>query len=387
MTQKGLSSPDLRRRNRAGILRLIHRHGGIARNDLAKALGLTRASVTYLINELMDDGYVAEGGFSQSDGKVGRRKIAMNIRPSAGLVLGIGAELERLQVVLADLSGAVLGVRDLDSPAEPDRCGEEAAGLLVARVAGAVAELVGPRARKKLLGAGMVVTGRVDSDAGLSLREPRLWSGPVPLRDPLAAALGAPVAVDNNVRALALAELLLTDARASAPAGLLFVKYGPGVGGAWAVGGVPWPGAHYRSGEIGHTLVEGDGPACPYCGRRGCLESLASAKALARSLGRDGGRIEELCAELEAGDPGAFQALATRFARAIGNAIELCDPSSVALYGAPFRQGRLFDEIASRVESNERPCEIRLSGLDPELPALGGAALALDRFFLGQGAW
>ena len=96
-------------------------------------------------------------------------------------------------------------------------------------------------------------------------------SGPVRLREPLELALGVPVAVDNNVRALALAELLLTDAKSSSPAGLLFVKYGPGVGAAWLVGGTPWPGAHFRSGERGHTLVENDGPTCAYCGRRGGL--------------------------------------------------------------------------------------------------------------------
>ena len=91
---------------------------------------------------------------------------------------------------------------------------------------------------------------------------------------------------------------------------------------------------------------------------------------------------------LKAPDPGLGQHCPQKgvFARALGNAIEVCDPSRVALYGQAFLTGRLFDEIASRVESNERPCEIARSGLDPALPALGGAALALDRFFLGRGA-
>ncbi len=383
MTPRGLSSPDLRKRNRTGILRLIHRHGGLARNDLAVALGLSRASVTYLVNELMDDGLVAEGGSPESEGKVGRRKTLLHIVPGAGCVLGLGVDFERLQAVLTDLSGAVLAVRDLPSPARPELQGEEAASILVDAAGEAVSGLI--PSGQTLLGAGLVVTGRVDSEAGVSLREPRLWAGPVALGAPLGRALGVRVGVDNNVRALALAELLFTDARASAPSGLLFVKYGPGVGAAWAVGGTPWPGAHWRSGDLGHTLVEGDGPVCSYCGRRGCLESLVSARALGERLDRRGARLEELCGLLESGDGDAFAALASRFARAIGNAIEMCDPSSVTLYGAAFGTGRLFEEIASRVESNERPCEIRRSGLDPGLPALGGAALAMDRFFLGRG--
>lgn len=386
MTPHGFSSPDLRKRNRAGILRLMHRHGSIARNDLAKELGLTRASVTYLINELLADGLVAEGQASEADGRVGRRKIFMHIRSDAACVVGIGADSERLQVVLTDLSGTVLGVRDLPSPSSRSGDAHAIETALANSVGQAVAALTAQAHGAPVLGAGIVVTGRVDSEAGVSLREPRLWSGPINLREPLERTLGVPVAVDNNVRALALAELLLTDAKSSSPADLLFVKYGPGVGAAWLVGGTPWPGAHFRSGELGHTLVENDGPPCAYCGRHGCLESLVSARALADTMGLRGGRVEDLCSRLEARNRPAFQTLATRFARAIGNAIEVCDPSVVTLYGAPFLSGSLFDEIAMRVESNERPCEIRRSGLDPDLPALGGAALALDKFFLGQGA-
>jgi predicted NBD/HSP70 family sugar kinase len=104
----------------------------------------------------------------------------------------------------------------------------------------------------------------VDADAGISLREPRLWEGQVDLKIPLQAALGIPVVVNNNVRALAIAETLLTEARETPSGGLLLVKYGPGVGAAWAVGGTPWQGVHHRAGELGHTVVEPEGPVCPY---------------------------------------------------------------------------------------------------------------------------
>ncbi len=382
MTPRGLSAVDVRMRNRAGLLRLIHSHGAIARNDLARSLGLTRASVTILANELLDEGLIVEAGSSGGIGKVGRRKIFLRIRPEAGKLLGVGIDAERMQVLIADLAGSVVAVRNLPSPAARLGKEREPGPALVRAVAEAAAELLGGRAPVEagVLGAGLGVTGRVDARSGISLREPRLWEGSVPLADPLAAALGLPSAVDNNVRSLALAELLLTDARRSPPEGLLFIKYGPGVGGAWTTGGAPWAGAHYRAGEIGHTLVETEGPPCPYCGRRGCLESLVSARALGKALGRSGARIEELCAELAAMDPEAYALLAGRFARALGNAIELCDPGVVALYGAPFKDPGLFAEISRRIEFNDRPCEIRRSGLDTELPALGGAALALDRF-------
>jgi predicted NBD/HSP70 family sugar kinase len=387
MIPRGLSASGIRKRNRAGILRLVHRHGAIARNDLARSLGLTRASLTILANELIGEGLIVEAGSSGGAGKAGRRKIFLRIRTEAGRLLGVGLDAERVQILVADLGGTVLGVRNLPTPFGRGLRERNPAASLARLVAGAAGELLGGLSPREagVVGVGLGVTGRVDTASGTSLREPRLWEGPVVLGPALEEALGVPVIVDNNVRALALAELLLTDARRSPPAGLLFVKYGPGVGAAWTLGGLPWAGAHNRAGELGHTLVEGDGPVCPYCGRRGCLESLVSARALGEELGLPGARVEELCSLLSQRDPGSFTLLAGRFARALGNAIELCDPAVVALYGSAFRDSALFTEIARRVESNERPCEIRRSSLDPELPALGGASLALEDFLEAGG--
>lgn len=394
MNPRGLSAADLRKRNRAGILRLVHSQGAMARNDLAGALGLSRASVTILSGEMLDEGLLVEAGSSAAAGKAGRRKIFLRIRPEAGALVGVGVESDRTQVLVTDLAGEVRAMRELPSPGKGPGAGKDAdPGVLLARaVLGAVSGILGDSAPRNagVVGAGLGVTGRVDPESGTSLREPRIWEGPVALARPLSEALDVPSAVDNNVRALALAELLLTEARRDPPPGLLFVKYGPGVGGAWTTGGRPWAGAQNRAGEIGHTLVEPDGPVCPMCGRRGCLESLVSLGTLRGrgAPGREGhgaSRIEAILESMDREDPQAYALLAGRFARALGNAIELLDPSLVALYGTPFRSEGLLGHIASRVESTGRACEIRRSGLDPDLPALGGAALALDAFFEAGG--
>lgn len=386
MTPRGLNAPDIRRGNRAGLLGLVHRHGAIARNDLAKALGLTRAAVTFLVNDLLSEGWLEEAGAAGAAGHAGRRKIFLRIRPDAGKLIGIGVDHERVQVVLADMSGTVLASRTLPSPAVPSLSGAEAAGPLLGFIREAVAGLLGGTspAGAGVLAVGLGVTGRVDPESGVSLREPRLWDGPVVLKEPLEAMLGVPVVVDNNVRSLALAEMLLTGMRAEPPHGFFFVKYGPGVGAAWLVGGNPWRGSHLRAGELGHTLVELDGPSCPYCGRHGCLESLVSARALSERQGWPG-RTEELVARLLRERPEEAELLAARFARALGNAIELYDPGTVSLYGAPFRIEEFLQAVTQRVEANGRPCELARSALDPELPAIGGVALALN-LILSEGA-
>ena len=111
MIPKGLSAADIRRRNRSGILRLIHRHGAMARNDLAGALGLSRASVTILSGEMLAEGLLEEAGSSGPGGKAGRRKVFRRSRPEAGVLVGAGVESDRLQVLVTDLAGRVLGVR------------------------------------------------------------------------------------------------------------------------------------------------------------------------------------------------------------------------------------------------------------------------------------
>lgn len=377
-SSRGWNAPDLRKRNRAGVLRLVHARGDIARNELAFELGLTKAAVSILVNELIAEGLVSEAGEQRGERRAGRRKIALRLRPEAGALLGVGIDSERTQLILSDLAGEPLAVRELPPPNETF-----ASSLAVAaRELLAAAGLAG----EALLGAGVGVSGRVDELRGVSLREPRLWEGELALRAPLEEALGICVSVDNNVRALALAELLLCGERATSGESLLFTKYGPGVGAAWTMGGRAWPGAHHRSGELGHTVVASEGSACPYCGRVGCLESLVSARALGERLGLDGRPAHELCAILRERDGRAYEELAERFAVALGNAIELYDPAAVVLYGPAFAEGPLFDEIARRVVSNDRPCDVRRSRLDPALPALGGTALALERFFADGGA-
>lgn len=383
MNPLGLNAPEIRRGNRASLLGLVHRHGAIARNDLARSLNLTRAAVTILVNDLLDEGWLEEAGAAGAAGHAGRRKIFLRIRSESGKLLGFGVDHERVQAVLTDMAGKVIASRTLPSPAVPNLSGQDAAGPLTGFIREAASSLLEGKSPEQagVLAAGVGVTGLVDAEAGISIREPRLWDGPVNLRKPLQEALGVPVMVDNNVRSLALAEILLTDMRADPPKGLFFIKYGPGVGAAWLVGGTAWRGAHLRAGELGHTLVEMEGSPCPFCGRRGCLESLVSARALGEMLGRRGERAEVLLGELEASRPADFSVLAERFARALGNAIELYDPSVIALYGAPFKSETLLQAVISRVEANERPCELRRSRLDPELPAMGGIATALDRIF------
>ncbi len=126
---------------------------------------------------------------------------------------------------------------------------------------------------------GIVVPGVVDEARGVAVWSANVGFRDVPLRELASARLGLPTALGHDVRAGGLAEARLGAGRDAGH--VLFVAIGTGIAAAHVVAGSAATGAHGAAGELGHILVRPDGPACG-CGRRGCLEAVASASAVAR---------------------------------------------------------------------------------------------------------
>ena len=127
--------------------------------------------------------------------------------------------------------------------------------------------------------AGVVVPGVVDERAGVAVWSSNVGFRDVPLRDLVAARLGLPAVLGHDVRAGGVAEARLGAGRSERH--VLFVAIGTGIAAAHVVDGRAFAGAHGAAGEVGHVVVRPDGPACG-CGARGCLEAVASARAIAR---------------------------------------------------------------------------------------------------------
>lgn len=216
------------------------------------------------------------------------------------LLAGIDVGGTRVKSVLADSDGSVLLSHTASTPERP---GEAVVDLVVATVADllerAFAEGVGGR----LAAVGVVVPGLVDESTGSAAWSANLGWRDLPLRQRLLERLDVPVAVGHDVRAGLLAEFHLGAAQGVPDA--LFVPLGTGIASALLAGGRVVAGSEW-TGEIGHVVVEPDGPVCG-CGRHGCLEAVASAAALGRAwraLGRDGD-AETLSRAVVDGDPEA----------------------------------------------------------------------------------
>lgn len=234
--------------------------------------------------------------------------------------------------------------------------------------------------------AGVAVPGIVDADRGIAVYAANLGWRDVPLRELLAQRLGGvPVALGHDVRTGGLAE-----GRIGAGKGadrFLFVPLGTGIAGAIGIAGQIEAGAHGCAGEIGHIVVRPGGPACG-CGRRGCLETLASASAVTRAWAKASGDPDADAADcakaVESGEPEAiavWQDAIDALADGLVTALTLLDPRTLIIGGGLAEAGEtLFTPLRAAVE--ERVAF-------QKLPAIVPAALGDTAGCLGAGllAW
>ncbi|MDN0196620.1 ROK family transcriptional regulator [Streptomyces sp. S.PNR 29] len=372
---RGRALPDtqqgMRRRNLARVMHAVSAEGPLSRAAVASHIGLTRAAVSTLVDELIRAGLLEELG-PERPGRVGRPGSALAV--SGHGPAGIGAEVgvDHLAVCAVDLRGQVRSraVRHGTNRARPPEPVIEELTELVRRV---VAEAEG----EGLWPAGLAVAvpGLVARDARTVVRAPNLDWHDTDLGALLPVDL--PLTVDNEANFGALAELWLGD---GTPRDFLHVSAEIGIGAAVVVDGLLLRGTRGFAGELGHIPVHPDGPECA-CGGRGCLEQYAGEDAVLRAAGLEPGedRVGLLSGRAAEGDEdvrGALRDAGTALGIALTGAVNLLDPESVVLGGAlsglaPWLLPSLRAELARRTAGPV--CPVSVSGLGPEGPLLGAA--------------
>lgn len=291
VTGRALPS-QARTHNRAAILQHLFHHGPCSRAELSRTTGLTRVTVSALVEDLISEGLTAELGTENPTGRVGKRAIL------------VGLAEERWQIVALDLtndgvlSGAVLtlsgNVVHRRSVARPLPRGEDGVESLTE-----FARTLLTLADQQVLGVGVSSPGVITPE-GLVEQAPNLGWFDLPLASVLTHSLGLPVLVANDANCAALAEYSFGGA---AEGNLLRLHIGVGLGSGLVLDGALLQGAGNAAGEIGHVTAVDDrdteqtllGPPKPCaCGRRGCLETILSTPALREDLrGLDARRSAE----------------------------------------------------------------------------------------------
>ena len=299
------------------------------RAALASATGLGRATVSRLIQDLLDSGFARE---QDPGGATGRGRPGTPIAPAARTIAALGLEVNVHFVAgrALDLGGNTLAEFRLDNAdVESDPAGTL---RLLGRSAAAMATNLRATGTE-VIGARLAIPGLLNAHDQRLLVAPNLgWSD----LDPLAMlgreweALGVPTLTRNDADLQSLTAAYQRPGKLLADGAFLYIFGDVGVGGAIMDRGAPIRGAHGWAGEVGHTTVHADGLACK-CGSRGCLEAYAGQNALRRAAGlAPDAPIDALTARLSDGDERA-----TRAVEAAGEALGIAIAIAVNLLDIP----------------------------------------------------
>jgi N-acetylglucosamine repressor len=260
--------------NRQIVLNLVHEHQPISRADLARGMGMSRGRITSLVADLLQEGVIVEG--ATVDVPRGRRPKMLRIRTEDRLVMAIDVRFSRTYMMLSDFAGTPIAMESFRTIVVPEE--------LVAELATRTERLLGEyRSHGRCEGIGLVVPGMVDQRTGRVLNAPQLGWREVDIRDALAEATRLPTFIENAPISCALAQMWLGN-NGSHGGNFVYLSIFEGVGAGVVVNGQVVRGHSHSAGELGHALIDPNGPIC-MCGARGCLEAHTSNLAtLARYL-------------------------------------------------------------------------------------------------------
>ncbi|MEV6166793.1 ROK family transcriptional regulator [Streptomyces sp. NPDC051954] len=366
------------------IFTAVLSQGPLTRLELARRSGLSAAAVTKAVRPLIEAGYLVEDVDAAARPALGRPANLVRVDGGRALFVGIKLTGDEIIGVLTDLCCRIRVARRVAPPSRAPKAVLSSVGDLMQELLVEADEL-----GASVLGVGIAVSGDVDRGEGVVRYSPFLEWRDVPLAELAAMTTGLPVTVDNDVRALTVAEQWF-----GAGAGLsdfAVVTVGAGIGCGLVVHGRVVAGAHGVAGEIGHVTVDPTGPLC-HCGNRGCVEAIAGDAAIVRQV-REATGIEvadtaEAVALAHRGVPGAREVFA-RAGAAIGRGIatvaNLLGPERVIISGEGLMAYDLFaeqirDTFTAAAFGSADQCDVQTRPLAFEQWARGAAATAIQSF-------
>ncbi len=373
------------------VLKTIYDHGQISRADIARATGLTRTTVSDIISRLMDEGLVAEIGYGPSAG--GKPPILLSVADDSHHLIGIDLASKEFRGAVVNLRGQIRHQTTL--PLE-GRDGPAALALVYDLIDELVAAATSP-----LLGIGIGTPGLMDPQRGIVRRAVNLDWQDLPLRDLLQQHYHLPIYVANDSQVAALAEHAFGKGRDEE--NLIVVKVGHGVGAGIILNGQLFHGDTFGAGEIGHVAMVENGRTCR-CGNTGCLETVASARAIVQqaqaaarthpssalnqlAANRQDFSLDLVCQAVQAGDPASLQVVQTvgqYLAMAVANLVSVLGVRRILFAGSVACLGQpLLDVIQAELggrslEMIAREIQVDLSDMGSSMVTLGASALVLN---------
>ena len=381
--------------NRSKILETIRTSEMISRIDLARTTGLSRALITRLTAELINEGLIVEKQSGTYKG--GRRPILLGLNPEGAFVVGVNLSMSAIHVVIVNFEGTVV-----TSHTHPLAPAHHSVTEITDSVVGAVQACIWEAnfAREQISGVGIGIPGLVNPDSGNIRFLPNYGWENVNLKDLVQKRLNHPCYVDNSSNTLALAEQWFGAGKGVD--NFLVVSIENGVGLGPVINGRIYRGEEGISGEFGHITIDPEGPGCR-CGKKGCIEAYAGNIAILRDARQAALQGRWHCPDpdgltytdvVQAARDGA-EALRHLFARAghvlgigISHLIALFNPQKIVVTGKGVQAGELiFNPMHAALEQHvsakfgRRTVEIMVQEWTEQDWARGAGAMVLQELY------
>jgi predicted NBD/HSP70 family sugar kinase len=370
----------IKRINTAIVLEAILREAPVSRAQISERTGLNKATVSSLVQDLIDGAIVREIGTGASSG--GRKPVLLEFVAEAGYAIGIDLGVNYVRGALTDLRGHVATETLLPLHSrEP----ETVLPVVHQCIDGLMAQA--PAAAYGIVGIGVGVPGLVD-DGGNLLFAPNLQWRDVPLRRLLAERYQISVAVENEANTGAIGERIFGAGRNID--NLVYVSAGTGIGTGLILNKELYKGTSGFSGEVGHMSVEAFGKPCS-CGNRGCWEMYASERAIVEKAAASGfATLDRLLAAADEGLPEAVALLEEAgeyLGIGVANIVNVFNPDAVIIGNrmslarrwieGPLRQAVIRRSLGFHL----RNVQLSFSELGERSAMLGAVQLAIAGFF------
>jgi len=386
--------------NESLMLNVIREDGPISRTDIAKTTGLSGATVTKFVDNLIRAGFVEEDGYDVSKG--GRKPTLLKLVPQAIFAVGVDLGASNLRAVVVNLEAKIIAKIVKKTNADEGRA------RVFKRMIETIYEVVDASGaeKDKVKGIGIGISGVIDHRKGVCLFCPNIkgWEN-IPVKRLVEEEFGIEASVDDSSRTMALAEYWCGLTRKVE--NFIFVNVGVGVGSGIFTNGQLYRGSRGTAGELGHTTIDENGPRCR-CGNRGCLETLVSGPSIVRRAKEaleegvvsliskmSDGDLSRVTPEIVAeaarkGDKLAFNIMEKTgeyLGIGIANAVNLFNPELVIIGAGVSRAGDLFLDTVKRtvkaraLHTASTSVDIKISQLGDTTAAQGAAILILKDIF------
>ena len=381
------------------VLDVIRNNSPISQAEISRVTRLSPGTITNLIKILKKNNFVRETGFGQSSG--GRRPVLLSLNPEARYVMAATFFADEITVALLNLLGDIK--KEVKVAAEVEK-GETRVFENFVRAADSLLDAL-HLDKKNILGLGASFEGIFDSGEGMLILSNRFGWRNVPVRDLLKKSYGLKTFVEGDGRAMALGEYHYGAGKAVT--NMVCIDMDSGIGSAAVLNGSVYHGAFSMEGEIGHIQAVSDGPKCR-CGKRGCLETVASGSALIARVRRaleNGEKFKGLhlknslpehllakaifqAAQEDEGVLGMVEEIGCHLGLAVANVINYSDPELVVLTGYMIHEsGELLSNIIEEVAREQlvagasRKVRIEKGVLGDNAALIGAASLVYQDFF------